>query len=83
MKQEIFNKAKYLEQQIFRTESIVSTLKNEKAFIGHTLKNEKAFIGHYFQGAPCNSYIPQELQERILPICEEYLKDLEKEFEEL
>lgn len=72
MKQEIFNKAKYLEQQIFRTESIVSTL-----------KNEKAFIGHYFQGAPCNSYIPQELQERILPICEEYLKDLEKEFEEL
>lgn len=72
MKQETLEKAKDLEHRIFQTECVVNTL-----------KNKEAFIGYYFQGLTCEHIISNELQKRILPICEEYIKELKKEFEEL
>lgn len=72
MKQETLEKAKDLESKIFKTECVVNTL-----------KNKEAFIGYYFHGLSYKCCISNELQKRILPICEQYLKKLEKEFEEL
>lgn len=72
MKQETYAKAKHIDHQIIKAKHIIGNL-----------KKEEVFIGYYFHGAPDVTHIPEELQKRILPICEEYLKELEKEFEEL
>ena len=71
MEIETLNKAQDLNIKINKTKEIILVLKeNDKAYLYSDSTGMKYLVAH-------------KLKKRLLPICEEYLKELEKEFEEL
>ena len=70
MKKETFMRALQINDKITETKGVIAMLK----------RSNGVYIGDDYS----NGYvITTELKEKILPICKEYLKELEKEFKEL